>query len=146
MYVMADIIYGIPITREMDQWLQAHWEELDLPEEFEELGFCVNYSGNADHQCGYLGTQLARMDEVSPVRLLTDGEGRIVKLQPSTMRGTPQQALTLVPTPEQARQVARVADGVIVGSRILEIVESSERPVQAAASFMRQLKDAIDEL
>jgi tryptophan synthase alpha chain len=51
-----------------------------------------------------------------------------------------------ISTPEQARQVARVADGVIVGSRILELVESSERPTQVAASFMQQLRDAIDEM
>jgi len=51
-----------------------------------------------------------------------------------------------ISTPEQARQVARLADGVILGSRILEIVESSERPTQATASFMQQLRDAIDEV
>lgn len=50
-----------------------------------------------------------------------------------------------ISTPEQARWVARLADGVIVGSRILEIVESSDRPTQAAASFIRQLRDAIEE-
>ena len=49
-----------------------------------------------------------------------------------------------ISTPEQARQVATFADGVIVGSRILEIVESSEHPAQAAASFMRQLREALD--
>jgi len=50
-----------------------------------------------------------------------------------------------ISTPPQARQVARIADGVILGSRILEIVESSDHPVPAAASFIRQLRDAIDE-
>jgi len=50
-----------------------------------------------------------------------------------------------ISTPEHARQVARLADGVIVGSRVLEIVESSERPAQAAASFMQQLREAINE-
>jgi tryptophan synthase alpha chain len=48
-----------------------------------------------------------------------------------------------ISTPEQARRVTELADGVIVGSRILEIVESSDLPVKALASFIRQLKDAI---
>jgi len=50
-----------------------------------------------------------------------------------------------ISTPEQARWVAKLADGVILGSRILEIVENSDRPTQAAASFIRQLRDAIGE-
>jgi len=50
-----------------------------------------------------------------------------------------------ISTPEQARRVAKLADGVILGSRILEIVEESAHPTQAAASFIRQLRDAIDE-
>lgn len=50
-----------------------------------------------------------------------------------------------ISTPEHARRVARLADGVIVGSRILDIMESSERPTLSIASFMQQLRDAIDE-
>ncbi len=50
-----------------------------------------------------------------------------------------------ISTPEQARWVAKLADGVILGSRILEIVENSARPTQAAVSFIRQLRDAIEE-
>ena len=50
-----------------------------------------------------------------------------------------------ISSPEQAHQVARLADGVIVGSRILEIVESSKLPVQEASAFIGQLRNAIDE-
>lgn len=50
-----------------------------------------------------------------------------------------------ISTPEQARWVANLADGVILGSRILEIVENSDHPTQAVASFVRQLRDAIGE-
>mgnify|MGYP001116002454 CR=1 FL=1 len=50
-----------------------------------------------------------------------------------------------ISTPQQAQQVARLADGVIVGSRIIEIVESSERPTGTAAYFIHQLRDAMDE-
>jgi tryptophan synthase alpha chain len=49
-----------------------------------------------------------------------------------------------ISTPEQAGRVARLADGVIVGSRILDLVDSSEHPAQATASFVRQLREAID--
>ncbi len=49
-----------------------------------------------------------------------------------------------ISTPEQARRAAGLADGVIVGSRILEIVESSDHPTESAAYFIHQLRDAMD--
>ena len=48
-----------------------------------------------------------------------------------------------IATPEQANRVATLADGVIVGSRIVEIMESNDQPAAAAAAFIRQIKDAI---
>ncbi|MBE0415926.1 MAG: tryptophan synthase subunit alpha [Dehalococcoidia bacterium] len=50
-----------------------------------------------------------------------------------------------IATPEQARRVATLADGVILGSRIVEILESSEpRSIGAAAgAFIRQIRNAI---
>ena len=42
MYSTADVIYGVPITRKIDQWLQEHWDDEDVQcEEFEQLGFEV---------------------------------------------------------------------------------------------------------
>jgi hypothetical protein len=91
----ADIIYGIPITREMDRWLQEHMDDEDVQcEEFEQLGFWVQYSGNADHQCGWLGAGLCGMNAVNPVQLLTDSVGNI-----TGVRGS--QDTSLKPTPEQ---------------------------------------------
>ena len=49
-----------------------------------------------------------------------------------------------ISTPEQARSVAEIADGVIIGSRILEIVEGSARPTQAVASFIQPIRNAIE--
>jgi tryptophan synthase alpha chain len=45
-----------------------------------------------------------------------------------------------VSTPEQAGQVSRLADGVIVGSALVQIVDRAENKPQAAAQFIRELK------
>ncbi len=48
-----------------------------------------------------------------------------------------------VSTPEQAADVSRLADGVIVGSRIVQIVDRAEDKAQAAAQLVRELKSAM---
>ncbi len=45
-----------------------------------------------------------------------------------------------VSTPEQARAVSHLADGVIVGSALVQIVDRAEDKPQAAAQFIRELK------
>ncbi len=45
-----------------------------------------------------------------------------------------------VSTPEQAGEVSRLADGVIVGSALVHIVDRAEDKPQAAAHFIRELK------
>lgn len=45
-----------------------------------------------------------------------------------------------VSTPEQAGEVSRLADGVIVGSRLVQIVDRAEDKPHAAAQFIRELK------
>ena len=48
-----------------------------------------------------------------------------------------------IATPEQAGRVSRLADGVIMGSRILDIVENSPDPAKDAGDFIRQVREAI---
>ena len=48
-----------------------------------------------------------------------------------------------ISTPEQARQVARMADGVIVGSQIIQLMEVDEAMVEVA-NFTRELRCALD--
>jgi tryptophan synthase alpha chain len=48
-----------------------------------------------------------------------------------------------VSTPEQAGEVSRMADGVIVGSRLVQIVDRAEDKPQAAAQFIRELKASM---
>ena len=48
-----------------------------------------------------------------------------------------------ISTPEQARRVARMADGVIVGSQIIQLMESDESMVDVA-NFARELRCALD--
>ena len=48
-------------------------------------------------------------------------------------------------TPEQARQVGALADGVIVGSACVKAIGGSERPVEAAQQFAAEFKAALKE-
>jgi tryptophan synthase alpha chain len=47
-----------------------------------------------------------------------------------------------VSTPEQARRVGRVADGVIVGSRIIQLLDE-DKSLQNACSFVKSLREAL---
>ena len=49
-----------------------------------------------------------------------------------------------ISNPEQARQVARIADGVIVGSRIIQLMETEANPVAAVGNFVKELRQALD--
>jgi len=49
-----------------------------------------------------------------------------------------------ISTPEQARQVARIADGVIVGSRIIQLMESEDGFMPPVSNFIKGLRSALD--
>jgi len=49
-----------------------------------------------------------------------------------------------ISTAEQARQMARIADGVIVGSRIIQLIEA-DSSLSALADFTGQLRRALDQ-
>ena len=49
-----------------------------------------------------------------------------------------------ISTPEQAQRVAKLADGVIIGSRILDIIEKSKRPAADVKAFIQEVRTAID--
>jgi tryptophan synthase alpha chain len=46
--------------------------------------------------------------------------------------------------PGQAREVGAFADGVIVGSALINVVTKAERPLQAAAGFVADLRAALE--
>ncbi len=48
-----------------------------------------------------------------------------------------------ISTPEQARAVGRMADGVIVGSALIQATMQAEEPVKAAGEFVRGLRQAL---
>jgi len=48
-----------------------------------------------------------------------------------------------VSTPEQAGEVSQIADGVIVGSALVQIVDRAEDKPQAAAQFIREFKSKM---
>jgi tryptophan synthase alpha chain len=47
-----------------------------------------------------------------------------------------------ISTPEQAKEVSKLADGVIIGSRILQLIES-DRSLVALGNFIKELRAAI---
>jgi tryptophan synthase alpha chain len=49
-----------------------------------------------------------------------------------------------ISTPEQARRVSALSNGIIMGSRILDIIDGSEKPAAAVGEFIRQVREAID--
>jgi tryptophan synthase alpha chain len=55
--------------------------------------------------------------------------------------GVPLYAGFGISTPEQARAVAELADGVVVGSRAVEVAEDGP---QALAAYVRSLREALD--
>jgi tryptophan synthase alpha chain len=46
-----------------------------------------------------------------------------------------------ISTPDEARRVAKVADGVIVGSRLIQLLEEND-PAPKVRSFVKSLRDA----
>jgi tryptophan synthase alpha chain len=49
-----------------------------------------------------------------------------------------------ISTPEQAKRIARIADGVIVGSRLIQLL--SERPSEELKEFILGLRKALDSI
>jgi tryptophan synthase alpha chain len=47
-------------------------------------------------------------------------------------------------TPEQAREVGALADGVIVGSACVKTIGGSEQPVEAAKQFAAEFRSALN--
>ena len=47
-----------------------------------------------------------------------------------------------ISTPDEARRVAKVADGVIVGSRLIQLIEEKD-PATKVRSFIQSLRDAL---
>ena len=45
--------------------------------------------------------------------------------------------------PDQAAAVAQLADGVIIGSALIQAVGKSDQPAQAAAAFLREIRAAL---
>jgi len=50
-----------------------------------------------------------------------------------------------ISTPEQAKRVARIANGVIVGSRIIQLMEAEDNFISPVRNFIRELRQALDE-
>ncbi len=51
-----------------------------------------------------------------------------------------------ISTPEQARRVARIADGVIVGSRLIQLMETQTDFLSPVSNFIKGLRHSLDGL
>ena len=51
-----------------------------------------------------------------------------------------------ISTPEQAKEVGKMADGVIVGTACVRTIGGSETPVEAAEQFAREFQQALSDL
>lgn len=49
-----------------------------------------------------------------------------------------------ISTPQQAKQVARIADGVIIGSRLIQLMETEMDFTSAVGRFTKELRQALD--
>ena len=49
-----------------------------------------------------------------------------------------------ISTPEQASRIARAADGVIIGSRLIQLMEA-ERDLASVGDFIKEVRKALDE-
>ncbi len=50
-----------------------------------------------------------------------------------------------ISSPEQAKRVARIANGVIVGSRIIQLMETEDNLISTVGNFIKELRYALDE-
>ncbi len=48
-----------------------------------------------------------------------------------------------ISTPEQAASVGKMADGVIIGSALIDVAAKADKPVQACKDFIRAIHEAI---
>ena len=49
-----------------------------------------------------------------------------------------------ISTPEQAAQVAKTADGVIIGSKLIQLMETDDKEMTATQSFIKETRKALD--
>ncbi len=96
----------------------------------------------ARHTCGFL--YLVSITGVTGARSqLSDSlEDFITRVRKVTQ--TPIAVGFGISTPEQAHRVGRLADGVIVGSALIQTVRQASHPVEAAYSFVHELREAIE--
>jgi tryptophan synthase alpha chain len=51
-----------------------------------------------------------------------------------------------ISTPEQAAQVAKTADGVIIGSKLIQLIETDDAAMTATQSFIKDIRKALDNI
>jgi tryptophan synthase alpha chain len=51
-----------------------------------------------------------------------------------------------ISTPEQAARIAQTADGVIIGSKLIQLLETDDAAMTATQSFIRDTRKALDSI
>jgi tryptophan synthase alpha chain len=50
-----------------------------------------------------------------------------------------------ISSPEQAHQVAGIADGVIIGSRLIQLIKNDSPPYKTVRTFISEVRAALDQ-
>jgi tryptophan synthase alpha chain len=51
-----------------------------------------------------------------------------------------------ISTPEQAARIAQTADGVIIGSKLIQLMETDDAAMTATQSFIKDIRKALDNI
>lgn len=106
------------------------------PEERTQL--LLDHSRGFTYLVSVIGVTGAR-NETSPT--LKDFVNQVRRLSPPDM---PLAVGFGISTPDQARDVSQFADGIIVGSALINAVDQSPDPINTASDFVRELHQALD--
>ncbi len=51
-----------------------------------------------------------------------------------------------ISTPKQAREIAEIADGVIIGSRLIQLIETDDKVMSKTRAFIRNIRKELDKV
>ncbi len=117
MYV-ANVIYGVPLTKKLCENMPVDYDDI------EGYGFTLLYSGNSEHQVGFVGVNLGTFDETSEAIeignksvVIVNEDGTEVKLHP-TVENVAETKKVIKELPDNLRETVKT-QGKPVGIYII---------------------------
>jgi tryptophan synthase alpha chain len=136
------IVPDLPPEEAKDLHVALHTQEIDLINLLSPTSDSERVRLVAARTSGF--SYLVSLTGVTGVRdhLPTDLESFVARVR--SMTDLPLAVGFGISTPAHAAQVARIADGVIVGSALLKAIGASDEPVAAAYAFIASLRAEMD--